>query len=152
MQVKGETVIKLSSLFIGASVALLVAAVLMVILGINFHAPVKGEGAALYSPAKEVQVEGVVANTEDFVCPVSGSEIGSHLQMETADGRVQVHLAPARILRSRQIGYRIGDRIVVIGSRVRLMGNEDVIAREITRETETIMLRDPTGELLLTQY
>jgi len=143
---------KLSSLLIGGSVALLVAAVLMVILGINFRAPVKAQGAALYDRTKEVQVEGVVAGTEDFVCPVSGSEIGSHLQLETANGRVQVHLAPARILRSRQIGYRVGDRIVVIGSQVKLLGNQDVIAREITHGNETIMLRDPTGQLLLTQY
>lgn len=143
---------KLSSLLIGASFALVVAAVLMLILGVHFRAPLPVQGAALYDPAKEVLVEGVVTESLDFACPVSEGEIGTHLIVKTAKGLVQVHLAPARILRSQKIAYHAGETISVVGASVPMIGGHDVIAREITRNNETNLLRDPKGNLLLTQY
>ena len=143
---------KLSSLLLGAGLTLAVAAVLMVILGVNFHMPLPANSAELYTPSNETIIKGTVAETRDFICPVSDQEVGSHLMVQTADGVVQVHLAPARVLRGQKITFAKNDNITVVGSKVPRLGNSDLIAREITRGNETIVFRDPQGKLLLTQY
>ena len=143
---------KLSSMLLGSGLALGVAAVLMVVLGVNFQMPLPASGAELYNPATETLITGVVTETRDFVCPVSEREIGRHLLVQTANGVVQVHLAPARVLRGQKITFAKDDNITVVGSRVPRLGKNDLIAREITRGNETIVFRDQQGKLMLTQY
>jgi hypothetical protein len=143
---------KLSSLFLGAGLALVIAAAGMVILGVNFHMPLPANSAELYTPANETMITGTVVETRDFICPVSDQEVGSHLMVQTANGVVQVHLAPARVLRGQKIVFAKNDNITVIGSKVPRLGNSDLIAREITRGNETIVFRDSQGKLMLTQY
>ncbi|MBZ5719161.1 MAG: hypothetical protein LAO03_02165 [Acidobacteriia bacterium] len=143
---------KLSSMLLGACLALVVAAVLMVVLGVNFQMPLPASSAELYDPATETLISGVVTDTRDFICPVSEQEIGSHLLLQTANGVVQVHLAPARVMRGRKITFARDDSITVVGSRVQRLGKNDLIAREITRGNETIVFRNPQGKLMLTQY
>jgi len=142
---------KLSTLFIGMIFAVAVIAVLLLVFGVNFHRPVTVQGAALYNPAAEVTLKGVVQKVEEFACPVSEGELGDHLLLRTADDTVQVHLAAARIMRGQNLKFLPGDQIVVIGSRVHSQGKDGVIAREITRGDETITFRDAEGKLLLTQ-
>lgn len=143
---------KLSSLFLGAGLALAIAAAGMVVLGVNFHMPLPANSAELYNPANETMITGTVTETRDFICPVSDQEVGSHLMVQTANGVVQVHLAPARVLRGQKITFAKNDNITVVGSKVPRLGNGDLIAREITRGNETIVFRDPQGKLMLTQY
>jgi len=131
--------------------AVAVSAVLLLVLGVSFHHPVTAQGAALYNPATEDVVRGVVQEEQKFDCPVSEGEIGSHLMLKTSEGVLQVHLAPARIMSSHKFSFVRGDQIEVLGSRIRLAGKNGVIAREITRGNETIIFRDGQGKLLLVQ-
>jgi hypothetical protein len=39
-----------------------------------------------------------------------------------------------------------------VGSQSHMLGNKDLIAREITRGNETLVFRDPKGKLLITQW
>lgn len=142
---------KLSSLLLGAIFAVAVTAVLMLVLGVSFHQPVPAQGAALYNPASEVVAKGVVQQVEGVACPVSEGEIDSHLTLKTADGTIEVHLAPARIMRSQKLSFAPGDAIEVVGSKVRLYGKDDLIAREITRGSESFIFRDRQGKLLMVQ-
>lgn len=142
---------KLSSFFLGTVFAIAVIAGLLLIVGVRFQSPPVGQGAALYNPASETFVKGVVRETRDFACPVSEGEIGSHLMLETAEGVVLVHLAPGRVMRSHQLGFAVGDQLQVVGSRVRVGGNQDIIAREITKGDAIYVFRDPEGKLLLVQ-
>ena len=142
---------RLSSLFLAAIFAVAVIAVLLMVLGVNFHSPVPAQGAALYNPANEVLVKGVVTEVREFACPVSEGEMGSHLMLNTANGVLTIHLAQGRILRSQQISFAPGDQIAVVGSKVRIQGSNGVIAREITRGNEIFMFRDRTGKLMLVQ-
>jgi hypothetical protein len=143
---------KLSSMVLGTGLALGVAAVLMVVLGVNFQMPLPANSAELYNPANEIIVTGVVTESRDFICPVSEQEVGSHLLVQTANGVMLVHLAPARVLRGQKIVFAKDDNIAVVGSRVPQLGKNDLIAREITRGNETIVFRDQQGKLMLTQY
>ncbi len=143
---------KISSILSGLGFALVVAVVLLLIMGVHFQRPMPEHGAALYNPAAETIVRGVVTEVNDFVCPVSDGEIGSHLKLQTPTGIVQVHLAPARIMRGQKLSFAPGEQLVVVGSQARMLGKQDLIAREIERGNETMIFRDASGKLLLTQY
>jgi len=121
------------------------------VLGVSFHPPISAQGAALYNPADEVTVKGVVQEVQEFDCPVSEGELGSHLMLKTPDGMIQVHLAPTRIISGQKLTYSPGDQLEVVGAKFRFEGKKGVIAREITRGNESIIFRDPEGKLLLTQ-
>jgi hypothetical protein len=142
---------KLSSLVVGAVSAIAVIAVVLLIAGVHFERPVDVQGSALYNAANEIVVKGVVREIQEFTCPVSEREMGEHLLLKTDDGVVQVHLAPGRVLRSQKISFAPGDQISVVGSRFRFHGNNDVIAREITRGNENFVFRDREGKLMLMQ-
>lgn len=142
---------KLSSLLLGVVSAIAVIAVLLVVLGIKFHDTTTLQGAALYNPANEVTATGVVTAVEEFACPVSEGELGSHLTLKTADGVLQIHLAPARVMHSQNLVFSPGDQLQVVGARVELYGKNGVIAQVITRGNESYIFRDHDGKLLMVQ-
>jgi hypothetical protein len=142
---------KISSLLYGLVFAVVVISVLLLIAGVGFHRPVTVQGAALYDPANEIVAKGVVQEVQEFDCPVSEGEVGSHLLLKTADGVLQVHLAPVRIMSGQGLSFAPGDQIEVVGAKVRLAGKKGLIAREITRGNESYIFRDREGKLLLTQ-
>ncbi len=142
---------KLSSFLLALLGTALVIGVLFVVLGVNFHRPLPAQGAALYDPAHEVTVKGLVEEERDFPCPVSEGEIEGHLMLKTADAAIQLHLAPGRIMRSHQLHFALGDQITVVGSKVRMYGKDDIIVRNITRGNEEFVFRDHVGKLMLVQ-
>jgi DNA/RNA endonuclease YhcR with UshA esterase domain len=142
---------KLSSLILGAFVAIAVIAGVLWVLGVSFHPPVSAQGSALYNPAEEITIKGVVQEVQEFDCPVSEGELASHLMLKTPDGTLQVHLAPTRIISGQKLNFAPGDQLQVVGAKFRFEGKKGVIARVITRGNETITLRDQAGNLLLTQ-
>lgn len=142
---------KISSLLYGVVAAAVVIFVLLLILGVSFHRPVSAQGAALYNAADELVVRGFVKEVQEFDCPVSEGELASHLMLKTADGVLQVHLAPVRIMAGQKLSFAPGDQLEVVGSKIRLNGENGVIAREITRGNESFIFRDREGKLLLVQ-
>ena len=142
---------RLSSLILGTIVAVAVVVIVLSVLDVSFHRSVTGQGAALYDPAKEITVRGVVQGVEEFDCPVSENELAGHLTLKTPDGVFQVHLAPTRILQGQKLSFAPGEALEVVGGRIRLAGKNGIIAREIIRGNESIIFRDPKGNLLLVQ-
>ena len=138
------------SLLLGTILSVAVLAVLLLTFGMKPQGPTE-QGAALYDVATETTVTGVVKEVQDFTCPVSEGEIGRHLRLQTVTGTLQVHLAPARVMRSQSFSFAPGDQIEVVGSRLRLQREGSLIAREITRGNETFFIRDRAGKLLLVQ-
>lgn len=142
---------RMQSLLYGMAFAVVILAVLLLVLGVNFQRPATVQGAALYNPANEVTVRGVVQEIQEFDCPVSEGELGSHLLLKTADGVIQVHLAPVRIMTGQKLSFAPGDQIEVIGAKVKVAGKNGLIAREITRGNESLVFRDRNGVLLMVQ-
>jgi len=142
---------KLSSLLLGIVFAGVVIAVLLLVLGVRFHPTTSLQGAALYNSANEVTVKGVVTAVDEFACPVSEGELGSHLMLKTADGVLQIHLAPARVVHGQNLVFSPGDQLQVVGARVELFGKSGLIAQEITRGNESYIFRDHDGKLLMVQ-
>jgi hypothetical protein len=143
---------KLSRLILGAIFGIAVIAVVLMISGVvSVHRPLTAQGDALYSPANETTVKGRVSGAQDFTCAVAGHEMGSHLTLDTPQGPILIHLAPARVMRSQQFSFATGDQIEIVGAKFSFHGQDGVIAREVTRGNETFVIRDPGGKLLLEQ-
>jgi DNA/RNA endonuclease YhcR with UshA esterase domain len=119
------------------SVALIVLVVLL--LTPQRHPP-------RYNTSAEVTLRGVVEDVKNFYCPISGEE-GTHLTLATEKGKVEVHVAPARFLSGQWQFFR-GDEVEVVGSRITFQGHPAVIARTITRGTETVAVRKADGKPL----
>ena len=137
------------SLLLGSILSVAVIAVLLLTFGMK---PGPSEqGAALYNVATENTVKGTVRAVEDYTCPVCENEMGRHLRMQSATGTMEIHLAPARVMRSQKFSFSPGDQIEVLGSKVKIQGQESIIAREVTRGNETFFIRDRQGRLLLIQ-
>jgi hypothetical protein len=64
---------------------------------------------------------------------------------------MEIHLAPARVMRSQKFTFSPGDQIEVLGSKMKIRGKESIIAREVTRGNESFFIRDHEGKLLLIQ-
>jgi hypothetical protein len=47
-----------------------------------------------YATTSEQTMHGLVVETRDFECPVTGT-VGSHLTVKNETGSIEVHLAPA---------------------------------------------------------
>ena len=142
---------KISNFLYGMFGAVVVICGLLLVLGVRFHRPVTAQGAGLYNPVNEVAVRGIVREVQEFDCPVSEGELSSHLMVKTEDGVLQVHLAPVRIMVSQKLSFAPGDQIEVVGSKLKLNGQNGVIARVVTRGNESFTFRDRQGTLLLVQ-
>jgi translation initiation factor IF-1 len=142
---------KLSCFVFGAVSAVVVIAIVLLIAGVSFHPPLRGQGAALYDTTHEVVLKGVVEQEQQFACPVSEGELGDHLMLKTANGVVLVHLAAGRIMRSQNIKFAPGDQVEVLGAAVSIAGRDGIIARQIARGDVVYMLRDQGGKLLVVQ-
>ena len=102
------------------------------------------KGPPVYSVAAEVAVTGLVQDTKEFFCPVSDDQ-GMHLVLRTQEGDLLVHVAPARFLRGQGFRFSPQDELRVIGTLVHYQGQDALLAREITRGNEVLILRDAQG-------
>ncbi len=121
-------------------------ALLLLVFGVRFTSDVMA-----YDPSKVIDAKGVVVATEDFACPASQGELGAHLTLKTADGEYEVHLAPARIMRSLNWKFQPGQQLEVLGAKVKFHGKPGLLARQITTGNEIYTLRDPNGVLVIKQ-
>jgi len=99
-----------------------------------------------YDPASEATFKGTVIDIVDRQCPVSGG-LGSHLNLKLEDGKtIEVHLAATKFVKSFDLVFNKGDKVEVVGVKLEFEGKETILAREITRASETFTFRDKNGE------
>jgi len=102
-----------------------------------------GKGARHYNPATEITVKGVV----EEVMQTTGQRgwAGTHLELKTDQGVYNVHVGPSNYLAAHQITLAKGDNVEVVGSRAKVRGEDALIARQITKGSNILMLRDEQG-------
>lgn len=100
-------------------------------------------GGRLYNPAAETTLRGAISK----VSTVTGRRgwNGVHLSMQSEGQTWDVHLGPHAYLTRSGFSFAAGDRIEVVGSKVRFNGADALIAREVTREGKVLSLRDKQG-------
>ena len=119
------------------------AAVLLVVV-LSSIGPRQQKGAPAYNVAGETVVTGVVQDTKEFFCPVSDDQ-GMHLVLRTQQGDLLVHVAPARFLRGLGVRFNPRDELAIVGTRIHYQGQDALLAREIRRGSEVLIVRDSQG-------
>jgi len=117
----------------------------VLIIVLSATSPKRQARIPTYNAATETKARGVVQEVRDYYCPISDDQ-GTHLKLKTDNGLFEVHVAPARFLRSQEVKFNVGDTIEVLGSQLRYDGQDALLAREITRGDEVFILRDHAGQ------
>jgi hypothetical protein len=99
--------------------------------------------ARLWNPATVGTVEGTVDGVErvemgDWRCV--------RLKLRTADGILLVRVGPDWFLTEQKLVFAAGEKIQVKGSRLQFSGEPTMVAGEIVRGGEKIVLRDAGGK------
>lgn len=108
--------------------------------------PQSSKTAPRYDTATEVTLKGVIAETIDRICPVSGG-LGFHFMLKQADGKlVEVHVSTTKFMKDYELSLKRGDEVKVVGSKVQMDGVDTILAREVVRGNETFAFRDKDGK------
>lgn len=96
-----------------------------------------------YDPAKVVNILGTVADIREVAYP--GPLSGLHLAVKADAGTIDTYLGPMDFLKGFEVTFAKGDRIQVVGSKVKFRGSDVVLAREVSRDGTILYLRDAQG-------
>jgi hypothetical protein len=101
-----------------------------------------------YDSATTVDMMTVVADVREV--PRGNPLSGSHLMVRLDSAKetsetIDVYLGPANYLKDFEVTFAKGDRVQVIGSKVKYGGAPVVLARQVRRESTTLYLRDENG-------
>lgn len=98
----------------------------------------------IYNPATVEMLMGEIVEIEKNV-PIKGMATGIHLSVKTAKDTIAVHLGPEWFIERLDTQLTKGDTVQVKGSRVTFNGKPAVIAAEIKKGDQTILLRNEAG-------
>ena len=98
----------------------------------------------MYDPKTVETISGEVAGIESFT-PAKGMGAGVHLLLKTDKETISVHLGPAWFIENQDLKIENKDQVVVRGSRITFQEKPAIIAAEVTKGNETLMLRDDAG-------
>jgi len=112
------------------------------------HCPVLAQKNAATGPPKydvhtEIKIKGSV---EEVRLPPKGSEKeAAYLLVRNATETVDVYLCPKSFLDDMGVTFGKGDEIALTGSKVKQGDADLVLAREVVKGTDTLVLRDAKG-------
>jgi hypothetical protein len=108
----------------------------------------RGQGTPRYDSKTETSLQGTVEAVEEVVPPGCPTCRGVHLTMKAEAETIEVHLGPSWFLKEKGITVARGDAVGILGSRVTLNEKPVLLARQITKGTDTWTLRDASGRPL----
>lgn len=112
-------------------------------LGLIVLAPAADRDAPpQYDPANVISISGTVQDVRELAEPTALR--GIHVTLVEKRG-MQVYVAPAPFLRAFAVTFVKGDRLHISGSKVRFRGAELVLAREVRRDNDVLVVRDEKG-------
>ena len=94
-----------------------------------------------YDVATETKVKGTV---EEVRLPEKGSQI-AHLLVKTGTDTIDVYLCPKSFLDDMGVTFTKGEEISLTGSKVKQGDADLILAREVVKGTDTLVLRDQKG-------
>lgn len=103
-----------------------------------------GPYGRLFDPKAVVTVRGTIASLTELA-PMKGMGMGVHLMLKTDTETVDVHLGPLWYLESQDADLKAGDTIEVRGSRIEIDKRATLIAVELKRGDDVLVLRDADG-------
>jgi len=101
-------------------------------------------GERMYNPQTVETISGVVVSVGKFD-GMKGMSQGVHAVVKTDTETISVHLGPAWFIDNQESKISANDRVEVKGSRITFEGKPAIIAAEVTKDGQTLTLRDATG-------
>ncbi len=98
----------------------------------------------LYNPATVETISGTVESI-DKVIPFKGMRQGIHMTLKTEKESVSVHLGPLWYIDRQDTKIEKGDKVEVKGSRVKIRDAAAIIAAEVKKGNDILLLRDSAG-------
>jgi len=102
--------------------------------------------AGVAAPAYDVASEGLVAGVIYSVMRHSGMDV--QLTIGAGEQSFEVVVAPKDWLDGKQVVFRTGERVEIVGARSDPGSTNSIVAREIHTADQTIVLRDNQGRPL----
>jgi DNA/RNA endonuclease YhcR with UshA esterase domain len=123
--------------------ALLVIATILILSGAMLSAQRTGSQTIgqKYDLTTEVKLKGIV----DEVKVIPGPAEGIHLMLKSGTETMLIHVAPETFLKEMDVSFNKGDQLELLGSKIKVDGQDEVLAREITKDGNQLTLRDKKG-------
>lgn len=102
--------------------------------------------AGVTAPAYDVATEGIVAGVIHSIMRHSGMDV--QLTIGVGEKSFEVLVAPMNWLDNKQVVFRSGERVEILGARSEHGAGDTIVAREIHTADQTIVLRDDLGRPL----
>jgi len=104
-------------------------------------------GAETPPPKYDLQTETKMKGTVDEVrLPTKGNEKEVvHLLMKNGDGVVDLYFCPKSFMDDMGVSFSKGDELSFTGSKVKYAGADLILAREVLKGSDTLVLRDEKG-------
>jgi hypothetical protein len=104
-----------------------------------------GSYQRLYNPKTVETITGEVVAI-DSMMPMGGMSGGVHLQVRTPKNElISIHLGPSWYLERQDISLQVKDKIQVKGSKISISDKPALIAAEVKKGAQTLVLRDADG-------
>ncbi len=98
--------------------------------------------APKYDLSTETTVKGSIEEVRELD---QAGQPAIHLMLKTGDQVLEVYLCPNAFLKEMEFGFKAGDEVQVLGSKVKVGEAEVMLAREIVKGNDTLTLRDKKG-------
>ena len=95
-----------------------------------------------YDLSTEAKMKGTI---DEVKLPATGKEI-AHLSVKVGADTVDVYLCPKAFLDDMGVSFNKGEDISLTGSKVKQGEADLILAREIVKGTDTVVLRDEKGK------
>jgi hypothetical protein len=102
-----------------------------------------GRGMPKYDKATEVTLRATVEEIKEYSSPMGWN--GTHAIVKTEGQTLDVHLGPSDFLKEKGFELEAGNEIEVLGSKVKIEGNDTLLAREVKKADMTLILRNAQG-------
>ncbi|MDA8423950.1 MAG: hypothetical protein M0Z89_11510 [Nitrospiraceae bacterium] len=136
-------------------IGLIVAVAVLLVASMAFAQPWRGwQGSGgwgmgsqynrMYNPAIVETITGTVESV-DKITPMRGMYYGVQVMVKTDKESIPVNLGPGWYIERLDTKIEKGDKIEVKGSRVMFTGKPTIIAAEVKKGDNTLVLRDSAG-------
>ena len=122
---------------------LLFLALFVIVFSARSASAQKNQGPPKYDVHAETKMKGTV---EELKLPPKGSEKEIvHMLMKNGTDSLDIYLCPDTFLKDMGVTFQKGDEIALTGSKVKQGEADLILAREVVRGTDTLVLRDEKG-------
>ena len=98
----------------------------------------------MYNQQTVESISGDVVSV-DSVTPTKGMTAGVHIIVRTDKETISVHLGPSWYIENQDVKIAPKDKIEAKGSRITFEGKPVIIASEVKKDDDVLMLRDASG-------